>query len=252
MHLSERTVFSLIRLMETHLPEPPSQADPRRLYFLLFLRRQLELCSAAVQLSRQTDDIAPPSILLRSALECSVDLQNLCQHEHYHLVLRAIELDNRLDLFRYKAEPAYSQLTQELGAGQMRAIEKKLKAQLQEALKAASQHFPLLGYQQSRLNIINRFRIAGREEEYQNRYTLYSTAAHNALSMMAIEQELGAHLDLEDFIRTQTTSTVLEFLVQALQHQSKLFYVDEELIREAMDLLSALNEATPRLPKNGK
>ncbi|MDR2514325.1 MAG: DUF5677 domain-containing protein [Christensenellaceae bacterium] len=245
MHHSENTILRLIRLMRRRSQAANEQKSVQKGYFLLYYERLLALCEGAVSLSRQSETSAPPAVLLRSALECSIDLYNLASFPEYHYVVRAVELHDRDALFRYKAKPLYARLEKELGEEGLRTLEEESARKSREALEQAGRYFPSLDAPH-KLNVINRFRIAGKEELYQTDYTLLSATAHNALGDLAIEKALSLHLPLDRLLDERLCSTCLGLLVDAIRCSAALFGPDEQLLTNAIGMLKELKAIPPR------
>ncbi|MDR3085964.1 MAG: DUF5677 domain-containing protein [Christensenellaceae bacterium] len=245
MHHTENTILRLVRLMRARIPAASEQKSVRKGYFLLYYERLLSLCEGAVWLSRESQDSAPPAVLLRSALECSIDLYNLASFSEYHFVIRAMELYDRDALFRYRAQPLYGRLEKELGEEGLRRLESESSMMLREALQKAERYFPLLDAPH-KLNVINRFRIAGKEELYQTEYTMLSATAHNALADMAIEKVLSLRLPFDRLLDERLCSTCLRLLVDALRCSAALLGPDEELLSGAIGLLKELKAVAPQ------
>ena len=107
MHTTERVVTSMIELLHENLPLLQSAPEDRkRAYFILYYARLIELLDGAVRLAGQMDRWAPTSVLLRSALECTVDLKNLACAPGYEHVVRAMMLENRSAVYRFHTQPA--------------------------------------------------------------------------------------------------------------------------------------------------
>lgn len=249
MHLAERTILRIIKLMRECMPciddrNPPPQKE----FFALYYRRMIELCESAILLSRQTDYLSSASILMRSALECAVDLENLARFDQYYLVLEAIELANRYEMFKYKADPVYPALLNEMGRIRADEAEASLKQALKHTLQRATKAFPILENAVHKLNVLNRFRIAGKEEVYQTQYATLSMATHNALSMLTLRQELD--LDglpqMEHLFDAEICNVAMEHLVNAIKWESLLFGTDETLVRGVIQQLRSLQDATPK------
>jgi hypothetical protein len=245
LHYTENTILRLARLMRARIPEASEEKSVRKGYFLLYYERLLSLCEGAIWLSRESEDSAPPAVLLRSALECSIDLYNLASFPEYHFVIRAMELYDRDALFRYKAQPLYERLEKELGEEGLRRLERESSSMLREALERAGQVFPILDAPH-KLNVINRFRIAGKEELYQTEYTMLSATAHNALADMAIEKIMSLQLPFDRLLDERLCSTCLRLLVDALRYSATLFGPDEELLLGAIGMLKELKAVAPQ------
>lgn len=242
MHLAENTILDVLGQLEAQAPALTKDDADTRKFFLLYFRRLIELLRGAVLLSRQTRDISAPNILLRSALECSIDLKNLAEHPKYYLVLQAMELDSRYSLFRYKSAPTYPALVREIGQDRALAMEKGLKKRLKKKLAEATEAFPLLQNAAHRLNVLTRFRIAGEEELYQTRYTTLSMATHNDLTLLALQEELDLELPMDALGDQSVCATALSMVVDAIRYQSQLFGVNETLVKGVIASLQQLQQ----------
>ena len=116
MHTTEKVLTRLVEILREDLPGLRAEpGDARGQYFLLYYARLLELLDGALRLAGQTRDAAPVSVLLRSALECSVDLKNLAEQPAYVHVVRAMMLENRSAVFHFRTQPAYGELVELCG-----------------------------------------------------------------------------------------------------------------------------------------
>lgn len=242
MHIAENALQEMLRRMEASLPELGPDAPPRQAYFVLYYRHLLRLLDGALLLSRQTLDSFSPRILLRSALECKVDLKNLAENKDYYLVLQAMELDERVCVFRYKSAHAYQALLKRVGKKKANVLEKRFKASLKQKLREATDRFPILQNAAGRLTVLTRFRIAGEEELYQTRYTALSLSTHNNASLLELDQNLELDLPMDLLEDEQIVNTAMEFAVDAIKYRCALFGLDEGLVRGCIELLLELKQ----------
>ena len=195
MHTTEKVLTRLVEILREDLPGLRAEpGDARGQYFLLYYARLIELLDGALRLAGQTRDAAPVSVLLRSALECSVDLKNLAEQPAYVHVVRAMMLENRSAVFHFRTQPAYGELVELCGKKAVEEMGQRAQNEFRTALKVATQHFPLLKNASRNLNVLNRFRIAGQEELYQTQYTFLSMVTHNDMALMAVREELVAKI----------------------------------------------------------
>lgn len=223
--------------------------DRAQKVFLLYLDRLLDLIDGAMTLVPR-DDATPSIVLMRSALECYVDLFNLARDgDPYLLILQAMLLENRSAIFHYKTEPYYGHFVAELGEAGALKRGKEIAARFKACLKEATAHYPLLRYSGRNLTVLNRFRIADMEERYHTDYTWLSMQTHNALEPIINEERLrvfGGDM-LEDAQDGITISTVLHFamgfMVDALKCIDTMFGPDDDFTREFLALLKRVDDA---------
>lgn len=242
MHPAENALEKMLQLMEAALPALPEKAPAQKSYFVLYYSHLLRLLEGTVLLARNTTDAAAPRILLRSATECIVDLKNLAEQKHYYLVLQAMDLDERVCVFRYKSAPAYRALVDRIGQSRADETEKRLRAALKSKLKKATEHFPLLQNSAGKLTVLNRFRIADEEELYQTRYTALSMSTHNNASLLELDRSLDLELPMDALEDESVCAAAMRYAVDAIRYESLLFGVDEALVRGCIDALLPLKE----------
>lgn len=258
MHTIERAVIQMLEYMRESAPLMKSRirkGDERREYFLLYYERLLELVDGALRLIGQTHDWAPTNILLRCALECSVDLKNLAEKEGYVHIVKAMMMDSKSALFHFRSEPAYSELVELYGEEAVREMGQKAKEEYDRALKTATKHFPFIRNSSRNLNVLSRFRIAGQEERYQTEYSLLSMITHNDMTVMSIKDELDEGLDAQtvDVLSDERAwNMCLRFLVDALTYKTALFGRDDELVQACMGCIQPLCEKQKRKEKKAQ
>lgn len=257
MQTIERAVTQMLEYMRENAPLLKSRkGDLRRQYFILYYERLLELIDGAMRLIGQTRDWAPANVLLRSALECSVDLKNLAEKPGYEQLVRAMVLENRSALYHYKSQPAYDELVEIYGQDEVIRRGEEAEKAFRDALKTATQHFPLLHNASRNLNVLNRFRIAGQEERYQTEYTLLSMATHNDMTMMELQGELidsvpeDAQMDV--WADERAWNMCLRFLVDALKYKTMLMGRDDELVQACIGCLETVRRKQERKAQKGK
>ncbi|MGI5884420.1 MAG: DUF5677 domain-containing protein [Candidatus Spyradocola sp.] len=253
MHTTERVLTRMLEAMRESLPLlRPREGDARGQYFLLYYARLLELLDSALRLAGQTQGAAPVNVLLRSALECSVDLKNLAEQPAYVHVVRAMVLENRSAVFHFRTQPAYGELVRLCGQKAVEEMGQRAQNEFRTALKIATKHFPLLKNASRNLNVLNRFRIAGQEELYQTQYTFLSMVTHNDMTLMAMREALGQGADaamdeaLERIQDENAYNMILRFLVDALKYKTQVFGPDDELIHACLSCLDALRQKQAR------
>ena len=200
MHTMERALTQMLEYMRESAPllqRGIRKGDERREFFVLYYGRLLELVDGALRLIGQTRDWAPTNVLLRCALECSVDLKNLAEKEGYVHIVKAMMMDSRSALFHFRSEPTYSELVELYGQEEVNRMTQQAKADYDRALKTATRHFPFLNNSSRNLNVLNRFRIAGQEERYQTEYSLLSMITHNDMTVMSLKDELDEGLEAQ-------------------------------------------------------
>lgn len=225
------------------------KGDERREFFLLYYERLLELVDGALRLIGQTRDWAPTNVLLRSALECSVDLKNLAEQEGYVHIIKAMMMDSKSALFHFKSEPTYSELVEIYGKDEVLRMGQQAKADFDRALKTATRHYPFLNNASRNLNVLNRFRIAGQEETYQTEYSLLSMITHNDMTVMSLKEELDEGIDaltVDVLSDERAWNMCMRFLVDALTYKTRLFGRDDELVQACMGCLQPLCEKQKR------
>ena len=258
MHTMERALTQMLEYMRESAPLLKSRirrGDVRREYFLLYYDRLLELVDGALRLIGQTKDWAPTNVLLRSALECSIDLCNLAQKQGYEHIINAMMMDSKSALFHFKSEPTYSELVELYGRDEVIRMGLKAKEDYDRALKTATKHFPFIRNSSRNLNVLSRFRIAGQEERYQTEYSLLSMITHNDMTVMSIKDELDEGLDAQtvDVLSDERAwNMCLRFLVDALTYKTQLFGRDDELVQACMGCLQPLCDKQLRKAENGK
>ena len=204
--------------------------------FVLYLDRLLTLIESALELVNG-DDATAATVLMRSALECYVDLYNLSRDgEKYLLVLRAMLLENRSAIFHFKTQPHYGYFVEELGESGALKRGKEIAAQLKTALKDATDVYPVIRYSPRNLTILNRFRIADMEERYHTEYTWLSMETHNALESLLVEEGLRRSGEMFDEAQEEiSASAVLHlatgFMVDTLKCIAAVFGPDDDLTR---------------------
>ena len=256
MHTMERALTQMVEYMrESAKLLTVRKGDERRAYFVLYYERLLELVDGALRLIGQTRDWAPTNVLLRSALECSVDLKNLAQAQGYEHIVKAMMMDTRSALFHFKTEPAYSELVELYGREEVLKMGQDAKRDYDYALKIATRHFPFINNSSRNLNVMNRFRIAGQEERYQTEYSLLSMVTHNDMTVMSIKDELDEGLDARtvDLLSDERAwNMCLRFLVDAMKYKTQLFGRDDELVQACMGCLKPLQEKQARREKQAQ
>ena len=257
MHTMERALTQMLEYMRESAPLLKSRirkGEVRREYFLLYYERLLELVDGALRLIGQTKDWAPTNVLLRSALECSVDLCNLAQREGYEHIITAMMMDSKSALFHFKSEPTYSELVELYGRDEVVKMGLRAKEDYDRALKTATEHFPFIRNSSRNLNVLNRFRIAGQEERYQTEYSLLSMVTHNDMTVMSLKDELDDALDeraVDVLSDERAWNMCLRFLVDALAYKTQLFGRDDALIQACMGCLEPVCDKQKRKEKNG-
>lgn len=255
MHTMERALTQMLEYMRESAPllqRGIRKGDERREFFALYYGRLLELVDGALRLIGQTRDWAPTNVLLRCALECSVDLKNLAEKEGYVHIVKAMMMDSRSALFHFRSEPTYSELVELYGQEEVNRMTQQAKADYDRALKTATKHFPFLNNSSRNLNVLNRFRIAGQEERYQTEYSLLSMITHNDMTVMSLKDELDEGLEVQqvDALSDERAwNMCLRFLVDALKYKTKLFGRDDELVQACMGCLQPLCEKQVRKEK---
>lgn len=246
----ERALTQMLEYLRESLPLLQAPAsDLRRGYFILFYTRLLELVDAALRLTGQTRDWAPTNVLLRSALECSIDLCNLAQKPGYEHVVRAMMLDNRSALFHFKSQPAYDELVSTYGVQRVQQMGEQAERDFKQALRDATEFFPILNNSARNLSVLNRFRIAGQEERYQTEYTLLSMVTHNDMTVLTLQDELRVQCDMDAYADERAWQLCLRFLVDALSYKTQLFGPDDELIQACLGCLEAVRKKQERKQK---
>ncbi len=253
MPATERVLTRMLEILRENLPLlRPEGGDARREYFVLYYARLLELLDGALRLAGQTKDSAPVNVLLRSALECSIDLKNLAEQPGYEYVVRAMMLENRSAVFHFRTQPAYGELVELCGKQAAEEMGQRAQNDFRTALKVATRHFPLLKNASRNLNVLNRFRIAGEEELYQTQYAVLSMVTHNDVALMAVREALDRSLDerldraLERVQDENAYNMILRFLVDALKYKTRVFGPDDELIQACIGCLEPLREKQER------
>ena len=253
MHTTEKVLTRLVEILREDLPGLRAEpGDARGQYFLLYYARLLELLDGALRLAGQTRDAAPVSVLLRSALECSVDLKNLAEQPAYVHVVRAMMLENRSAVFHFRTQPAYGELVELCGKKAVEEMGQRAQNEFRTALKVATQHFPLLKNASRNLNVLNRFRIAGQEELYQTQYTFLSMVTHNDMALMTVREELDRDMDeamdraMERARDENAYNMILRFLVDALTYKTQVFGPDDALIEASLACLEVLRRKQER------
>lgn len=250
MHTTERVLTQMLEYMRESLPLlQPAEDDLRAQYFALYYARLLELIDSALRLAGQSRDWAPANVLLRSALECSVDLKNLAEQPAYAYVVRAMMLENRSALFHFRTQPAYGELVELYGEKEVEEMGRRAQNQFRTALKVATQHFPIIKNASRNLSVLNRFRIAGQEELYQTQYTFLSMVTHNDMAVMAVKEELDRSLNLERVSDENAYSMCLRFMVDALKYKTAVFGRDDELVQACLGCLDILRKKQERKKK---
>ena len=204
MHTMERALTQMVEYMRESAPllkKRIRKGDERREFFVLYYNRMLELVDGALRLIGQTKDWAPTNVLLRSALECSVDLKNLAEQEGYVHIIKAMMMDSKSALFHFKSEPTYSELVEMYGKEEVLNMAQQAQTDYDRALKTATRHYPFLKNASRNLNVLNRFRIAGQEDRYQTEYSLLSMITHNDMTVMSLKDELDEGLEAQQVDR---------------------------------------------------
>ena len=251
MHTTERVVTSMIELLHENLPLLQSgPEDRKRAYFILYYARLIELLDGAVRLAGQMDRWAPTSVLLRSALECTVDLKNLACAPGYEHVVRAMMLENRSAVYRFHTQPAYDELVRQYGAERVEQMGQRAQNEFRTALKVATRSFPFLNNASRNLSVLNRFRIAGMERMYQEEYTFLSMVTHNDMSVLAFGDVVDRLPGIDGLWDEYAYSLCIRFIVEAVRYKTLLFGRDDELVQAAFDRYMALREETGRDKKN--
>lgn len=221
----------------------------QKLVFLLYYERMLDLVANALELLGDAS-ASSSAILIRSALECSVDMINLSQSEHYLLVLRAIVLENRYDIFRYKTPPLYELLIAEQGGAQTSKMGKDLLSEFQQCLKEATKHYPDLRNNPRNLSVISRFRIANKKSQYYTLYTWLSMQSHNDLEPLL----LSGGIQEEDIAMARAQSAALgaaiihlslELMVDSVHAVHRLFGPDDGFIGSVVSILETVEQDFP-------
>jgi hypothetical protein len=202
----------------------------------------LNLIEGALDLLYGEDNTAS-TILMRSALECYVEIVNLSRDgDDYLLVLRAVLLEGRSAIFHFKTKGLYDHFVNELGASGAAKMGKEIADQFKDALKNASDRYPILRYNTRNLTILNRFRIADMEDRYHSEYTWLSMQAHNALEPLLIDEGMrraGAAMDeAQDGVGQ---ATVIHFamglLVDTVKWVNNMFGADDAFTGQFLSLL---------------
>lgn len=249
----ERALTQMLEYLRESLPllQAPED-DLRRGYFILFYTRLLELIDAALRLTGQTRDWAPTNVLLRSALECSIDLCNLAQQPGYEHVVRAMMLENRSALFHFKSQPAYGELVDTYGPQRVQQMGAQAEREFKQALREATEHFPILNNSSRNLSVLTRFRIAGQEERYQTEYTLLSMVTHNDMTVLTLQDALRTQGSMDAYADERAWEHCLRFLVDALKYKTQLFGPDDELIQACLGCLEVVRQKQARKEKEHK
>ena len=233
MHTTERVVTSMIELLHENLPLLQSAPEDRkRAYFILYYARLIELLDGAVRLAGQMDRWAPTSVLLRSALECTVDLKNLACAPGYEHVVRAMMLENRSAVYRFHTQPAYDELVRQYGAERVEQMGQRAQNEFRTALKVATLSFP--------------FRIAGMERMYQEEYTFLSMVTHNDMSVLAFGDVVDRLPGIDGLWDEYAYSLCIRFIVEAVRYKTLLFGRDDELVQALLSALQILKARQDR------
>lgn len=247
MHTMERVLTQMLEYMRESLPLlQPDQGDLRKAYFALYYARLLELIDAALRLIGQTRDWAPTNVLLRSALECSIDLKNLSEQPGYAYVVRAMMLENRSALFHFKSQPVYGELVAEHGQEAVERMGQRAQNEFRTALKMATQYFPILKNAARNLSVLNRFRIAGQEARYQTEYTFLSMITHNDMAVMAIKEEVDQFVNSDTASDESAYNMCMRFMVDALKYKTAVFGKDDKLVEACLGCLDILKRKQER------
>ncbi len=249
----EKVLTQMLEYLRESLPllRAP-EGDLRREYFILFYARLLELIDAALRLTGQTRDWAPTNVLLRSALECSVDLCNLAQKPGYEYVIRAMMLENRSALFHFKTQPAYDELVEIYGQERVQQMGAQAEREFKQTLRRASEYFPILNGSSRNLSVLNRFRIAGQEKRYQTEYTLLSMVTHNDMTVLALQNELDLQGNVDAYADERAWEQCMRFMVDAIKYKTQLFGLDKELIQACLGCLEMVLQKQERKKKEHK
>lgn len=246
----ERALTQMLEYLRESLPLLRAPEDDlRRGYFILFYTRLLELIDAALRLTGQTRDWAPTNVLLRSALECSVDLCNLAQQPGYEHVVRAMMLENRSALFHFKSQPAYGELVDIHGLQRVQQMGAQAEREFKQALREATGYFPILNNSSRNLSVLNRFRIAGQEERYQTEYTLLSMVTHNDMTVLTLQDALRTQGSMDTYADERAWERCLRFLVDAIHYKTLLFGPDDELVQACLGCLEVVRQKQERKQK---
>ena len=246
----ERALTQMLEYLRESLPLLRAPEDDlRRGYFILFYTRLLELIDAALRLTGQTRDWAPTNVLLRSALECSVDLCNLAQQPGYEHVVRAMMLENRSALFHFKSQPAYGELVDIHGLQRVQQMGAQAEREFKQALREATGYFPILNNSSRNLSMLNRFRIAGQEERYQTEYTLLSMVTHNDMTVLTLQDALRTQGSMDTYADERAWERCLRFLVDAIHYKTLLFGPDDELVQACLGCLEVVRQKQERKQK---
>ena len=246
----ERALTQMLEYLRESLPLLRTPEDDlRRGYFILFYTRLLELIDAALRLTGQTRDWAPTNVLLRSALECSVDLCNLAQQPGYEHVVRAMMLENRSALFHFKSQPAYGELVDIHGLQRVQQMGAQAEREFKQALREATGYFPILNNSSRNLSVLNRFRIAGQEERYQTEYTLLSMVTHNDMTVLTLQDALRTQGSMDAYADERAWERCLRFLVDAIHYKTLLFGPDDELVQACLGCLEVVRQKQERKQK---
>lgn len=247
MHTMERVVTQMLEYMrESVALLVVPQGDERKQYFVLYYERLLESLDAALRLVGQTRDWAPTNVLLRCALECFIDLYNLTYRDGYAFVVRAMMLENHSALFHFKTQPIYDELLDQHGVAAVEEMGQRSKNKFRTALKVATQYFPIIKNASRNLSVLNRFRIADKEELYQTQYTFLSMITHNDMTLMVVKDELDMMLDTDLLSDEKAYGMILQFMVDALKCKTHVFGPDDELVQACIGCLDILKKKQDR------
>ena len=247
MHTTERVVTSMIELLHENLPLLQSAPEDRkRAYFILYYARLIELLDGAVRLAGQMDRWGPTSVLLWSALECTVDLKNLACAPGYEHVVRAMMLENRSAVYRFHTQPAYDELVRQYGAERVEQMGQRAQNEFRTALKVATLSFPFLNNASRNLSVLNRFRIAGMERMYQEEYTFLSMVTHNDMSVLAFGDVVDRLPGIDGLWDEYAYSLCIRFIVEAVRYKTLLFGRDDELVQALLSALQILKARQDR------
>lgn len=245
MPLSD-AALEMIHALRGRMATLTGKSEQRQAY-IMYQLRLLDLLEAALSMQHQGAGV-PSCILMRSALECLVDCANIHDNPKYIYILRAILLENRYSIFRYKTPPLYESLIEGHTNGEVRDMTKDAQDEFRSCLKEATKHFPALQNNPRNLSVIMRFRLANMKDRYYSTYTWLSMQAHNDLEPVLLNSTMQngsstLHFAQGALLQSAIIHFSLEMLLDSCRYIRSLFGPQNDLIQHFIQLLEKYTQS---------